>query len=51
VTEAARSELAIELDSHHARVFLVERVDGRARVIAQGESLATAAGRTADSST
>lgn len=48
MTEAARSALAIELDSHHARAFLVERVDGRARVLAQGESLATAAGRTGD---
>src|SRR2546429_189005 len=41
---AARSALALELTGTHARALLLERVAGRARVVAHGESIATALG-------
>jgi hypothetical protein len=43
-----RSALALELTGSHARALLIERVAGRARVVAQGESLTMADGPAAD---
>ncbi len=51
VEREPRSALALELSRTHARAFLLERVDGRPRLVASGEALATALGPAADAAT
>src|SRR5439155_23966579 len=46
-----RPALALDLTRTHARAFLLERVDGQARLVATGEALAAALGPMADVAT